>query len=336
MGSRRTLGDLRRNGHAFLNYLWRVPADGSRAPERIEVAGLGAASPATVFSRDRLAFARTSTDIDLYRFLAGRPPEVVAASSFPEAEAALSADGRRLAFTSTRSADALQIWVSGADGSDPQQLTRGANVRGSPSWSPDARHLAFDSRDEDRHFHIWIMDADGANPRQLTADPGDQNKPTWSRDGQWIYFSWGQGNQRDIWRMHPAGGLKERVTRGGAGDLGQESADGTRVLYQQKEADGPLLAQPLNGGAPQPLIACVSQLAFAVAATGIYYLPCLRDASDPPLHLLDPDTGSDRVLGTLDKYSQGFAVFTVSFDGRIILYGRGRDASDLMLIENFR
>ena len=116
--------------NAFLNYLWRVPADGSRAPERIEVAGLGAAWPATVFSRDRLAFVRNSGDVDLYRFVAGRPPEVVAASSFPEEEAALSADGRRLAFTSTRSADAIQIWVSGADGSDPQQLTRGATYAG--------------------------------------------------------------------------------------------------------------------------------------------------------------------------------------------------------------
>jgi Tol biopolymer transport system component len=322
-------------GATFLNYLWRVPADGSRAPERIEVAGLGAAWPATVFSRDRLAFSRDSGDEDLYRFVAGRPPEVVAASSFLEMEAALSADGRRLAFTSTRSADALQIWVSGADGSDPQQLTRGANMRGSPSWSPDARHLAFDSFDDDRHYHIWIMDADGANRRQVTADPGDQNVPRWSRDGQWIYFSWGQGNQRDVWRMHPTGGLKERVTRGGSGHMSEESADGTRVLYQQKEyADGPLLALPLNGGAPQQLIACVSYMAFAVAATGIYYVPCFRDASDPALHLLDPDTGSDRVLGTLEHDFRGLT--TVSFDGRVILYNRGRDAADLMLIENFR
>ena len=94
--------------NAYLNYLWRVAADGSRAPERIEVAGLGASSPATVFSRDRLAFVRDSGDVDLYRFVPGRPPEVVAASSFMEAEAALSADGRRLAFTSTRSVDAIR------------------------------------------------------------------------------------------------------------------------------------------------------------------------------------------------------------------------------------
>ena len=317
-------------------YLWRAVADGSRAPERIEVAGLGAAWPTTVLSRDRLAFARITLDADLYRFVPGRPPEVVAASSFLEAEAALSADGRRLAFTSTRSGDALQIWVSNADGSDPQQLTRGTRTRGSPSWSPDARQLAFDSFDDDGHYHVWIMDADGDNRRQLTTDAGDQNRPTWSRDGQWIYFSWGQGTQRDIWRMHPSGGPKERVTRGGSGDIGEESADGTHLLYQAKNGDGPLLSLPLKGGDPQPLIACVSSMMFVAVATGIYYVPCFRDASDAPLHLLDPDTGTDRLLGTLEKYLQGLPILTVSRDGRIILYGRVTGASDLMLIENFR
>ena len=136
--------------------------------------------------------------------------------------------------------------------------------------------------------------------------------------------------------MHPAGGLKERVTRGGAGDLGQESADGTHVFYQPKVADGPLIALPLNGGVPQQLLACVSHVAFAVAATGIYYVPCLSDTSDAQLHLLDPDTGTDRRVGTLEQYYRRNSILTVSRDGQIILYGRGTLGSDLMLIENFR
>jgi hypothetical protein len=77
-------------------------------------------------------------------------------------------------------------------------------------------------------------------------------------------------------------------------------------------------------------------MAFVVAATGIYYVPCFRDASDAPLHLLDPDTGTDRLVGTLEKYFRGFPILAVSRDGGTILYGRGTDASDLMLIENFR
>ena len=40
-------------------YLWRVRADGSAPPERVELAGRGAAGPSTAGSRDRLAFVRS-------------------------------------------------------------------------------------------------------------------------------------------------------------------------------------------------------------------------------------------------------------------------------------
>jgi len=321
----------------LVNYLWRVPGDGKGAPERLEVAGLGAVWPATVSSRDRLAFARASDDVDLYRFIAGRPPEVVTASSLLEMEAALSPDGHRLAFTSARSADALQIWVSAADGSGPQQLTRGARARGSPSWSPDNRHIAFDLFDDDAKYHIWIMEADGGNQRQVTSDPGNQNVPTWSQDGRWIYFSWDPGNGRDIWRTPLEGGPKERVTRGGSGTVGRETADGKSVLYQQGDGDQPLMAVPLSGGPPRQVIACVVPTAFVVAAAGIYYLPCTGD-TNPTIHLMDPETGAVRPLGTLEKYFYGSlpAILTVSRDGRSLLYGRGTSGADLMLIENFR
>jgi Tol biopolymer transport system component len=324
---------------SFLSYLWRVAADGSGPPERIEVAGLGATEPATVFSRDRLVFARNTGDVDLYRFEPGRPPQAVAASSFAEMEAALSPDGRRLAFTSARSGDVLQIWTSAADGSAPQQLTRGHTARGSPSWSPDGHEIAFDSYDDDSHYHVWIMDADGGNRRQLTTDRGDQNLPTWSRDGQWIYFSWDQGKERNIWRTHPAGGPKEAITRGGGGMVGRESADGKSLLYQQNEGDFPLLAAPLSGGIPHRLITCVASTAFAVSAPGIYYVPCgsVMD-QDAPIRLLEPTTGKDTLVGTLENYSRfSPAILTVSQDGQTLLYGRNvSEGADLMLIEDFR
>jgi len=320
---------------AVLNYLWRVAADGSRPPERIEVAGLGAGWPATVFSRDRLAFVRDTGDVDLYRFVPGRPPEVVAASSFLENYAAVSADGRRVAFSSTRSTDAMQVWVSGVDGSDPRQLTHGERARGSPSWSPDGHQIAFDSFDDDAHYHIWIMDADGAHQRQVTSDAGDQNMPTWSADGRWIYFSWDQGGERDLWRMPAGGGLKQRLTREGAGFKGRESADGQSLVYQSS-ATGALLAVSLSGGSPHQLIPCVTNDAFDVAAPGIYYVPCSLYATTAQLHVMEPSTGADRLLGPLEKLFRDFPMLSVSRDGRVVLYDRYAETADLMLIENFR
>ena len=127
------------------------------------------------------------------------------------------------------------------------------------------------------------------------------------------------------------------MTREGSGFIGREAADGKSLLYQPRDGDLPLLAVPLSGGPPRPLIACVSPTAFAVAATGIYYVPCTRE-TDAPIHVMDPETGADRRLGTLEKYYYGSvpAILTVSSDGRTLLYGRGTGGSDLMLIENFR
>jgi hypothetical protein len=52
------------------------------------------------------------------------------------------------------------------------------------------------------------------------------------------------------------------------------------------------------------------------------------------LSLLDPATGRDRLLGSLDWPGMGL---TVSPDGKTILYTKVvGEGSDLVLIENFR
>ena len=156
----------------LITYLWRVTADGNHPPERIEVAGLGAAMPATTLSTDRLAFVRIVVDTDVYRFQAGHPSQPVLASSFLETETRFSPDGRRLAFSSMRAGDTFNIWLAAADGSGAQQLTRGPGFQqGSPSWSPDGRRIAFDAFSDDWHTHIWTMDVAGGALHRLTTDP---------------------------------------------------------------------------------------------------------------------------------------------------------------------
>ena len=216
-----------------LEYLWRVGVEGESTPERLEQAGLNAFWPATSSTGDRLAFTRMSHDEDVYRFEPGRSAQPVAPSSVFDGMPQFSPDGRRIAFCSLRSGDAMQVWVANADGSSPAQLTHGpGRFQGAPSWSPDGRRIAFESAGE--RPHIWTVDGEGGTPRQLTNDPGDQMTPTWSRDGEWIYFSWSQApNDRDIWRTRVSNGTKERVTRGG-GFVASESVDGRTLLYTSK------------------------------------------------------------------------------------------------------
>jgi hypothetical protein len=70
----------------------------------------------------------------------------------------------------------------------------------------------------------------------------------------------------------------------------------------------------------------------------VYYVAC-DPSPDPALHVIDPDTGHDRLLGRLEKYDNQFPPLglAVSPDGMSVFYVRRmRDSWDLMLIENFR
>ena len=328
--------------------LWRVPADASRAPERIELAGLDAAFPATTRARDRLAFARTVGNVDVYERTTTGAAQAIAPSSVFDGNPRLSADGRRLAFCSARSGDALEVWTAGRDGTSASQLTHGpGRAQCAPAWSPDGGSVAFESLGGEGRWHIWSIDARGGAARQLTGDAGDQQSPSWSHDGRWVYFSWDQQSGRDIWRVPSGGGARERMTAQGSGLTAVESLDGKTLFYQSRApgrphepTNAPLLAQSLAGGAPREIAACVMSTAFAAGEAGVYYVPCADHATsggDPEVVVV-AHTGQISRLGRLERYQNTMpASFTVSRDGQAILYGRLVSASeDLMLIENFK
>jgi Tol biopolymer transport system component len=320
-------------------YLWRVPVDGSQPPERLEIAGAGARNPVTVLSRDRLGFTRSQIGERLYRFEPGGGAQPLLASSSSDYHAQFSPDGRRVAFSSTRAGETVEIWLAAADGSGPQPLTHGpGRWQGAPSWSPDGRRIAFDSQAETGRRDIWIIDAEGGTPQQLTRDSGDEIMPMWSVDGEWIYFSSDQGAGRDIWRARVAGAGRERLTVDGSGRFGLELGGTRSVVYQAGtdsiKGEAPLLVRSLSGGRPRPLVPCVQAHSFAVVADDVYYVPCSAGTAHI-IHALDAKTGRDRVVGTLDNETNP-ARMAVSPDGTAFLVTRLRATVDLMLIENFR
>ncbi len=292
---------------------------------------------------DRLAFTRVTHDETSIGSSRGDPSSRSRGRRCSTAYPQFSPDGRRIAFCSLRSGDAMEVWVANADGSSPEQLTHGpGRFQGCPSWSPDGRRIAFESAGEQPH--IWTVDSEGGTPRQITNDPGDQMSPTWSRDGEWIYFSWSQAlDDRDIWRTRVANGTKERVTRGG-GFVASESVDGRTLLYISKVYDSPLMAQPLAGGAPRQIIACVAGTAFCGSPEWHLLHPVFGqlaharpESARAPVGSGDGRGSRNREAGEVSGPRAIRCGFAVSPDGRTILYGRlVRDDADLMMIENFR
>jgi hypothetical protein len=110
--------------------------------------------------------------------------------------AAWSPDGTRLAYASVRDRNGetcfdacffnAELYVSAADGTGAQRLTRTTAIEEGPSWSPDGTRLAFASS---RHHprgnasEVWTVDADGRCPTQVTWGPGAAGSPDWRPGG---------------------------------------------------------------------------------------------------------------------------------------------------------
>ena len=99
----------------------------------------------------------------------------------------LSPDRTRVAFESIRDGN-REIYVMGADGSAPTNITQHGAQDSSPAWSPDGRQIAFESN-RNGDPELYIMNADGTGVEQLTFEPGDRaGAPAWSPDGSSIAF----------------------------------------------------------------------------------------------------------------------------------------------------
>ena len=322
--------------------LYRVSVASDGAPARLEIAGFGATQPATSPRGDLLAFKHNALNLDVYKLRAGRPPEPVVTSSFADELPAVSPDGHRIAFCTSRSTETYEVWVSSADGSGAQQLTHGPGFwQCSPHWSPDGKAIAFNSQGADRHWHIWTIDAEGGTPTQLTSGPGsDQIVATWSQDGAWVYFS----ASGAIWKVRLTDRHAEQVTKaivrkGETAAYAAESADGKELLYQvgTEISEGAVVALPLGGGAPHNVVPCAWNDAFADSIQGFYYAGC-GEGRSRQVHLLDRRTGRDRVLFALDAWDGPIFGMPISPDGSNVYYTKdvSPHSDDLMVIENFK
>ena len=164
--------------------IWVMDYDGQN---QHQVTHLGSISLSPRISPDntRLAFAslgREGWSIRMYSLELGRMVSFPAGTAGGSNQSpAWSADGTKIAFSSSRSGDP-EIWVADASGGNLHKLTafRGPDV--APTWNPRTNAQIAWVSGRTGEPQIYIMDQDGSNVQRMT-DGGYAISPSWSPNG---------------------------------------------------------------------------------------------------------------------------------------------------------
>ena len=151
-----------------------------------------------------------------------------------DAEATISANGKKIVFTSMRDGD-LEIYTMDANGRNVRRLTNELGYDGGPFFSPDGKQIVYRAHhpqtEKDKSdyqsllkdnlirpstLELWVMNADGSNKRQITRNGKANFAPYFFPDGKRIIFSSNlndpKGRDFDLYKINIDGLGLERIT----------------------------------------------------------------------------------------------------------------------------
>lgn len=193
-----------------LGNLWLIPTDGGEARQLTTPETAGGYANAPAWSPDGRYIVYSvnpeSGDEHLWRIdVDTGDAAALTAGPGGASNPVLSRDGRRLAYTATRT-----IWR--LTRIDPQSGDRSSILESRtpvvlPEVSKDGKTIVYFSVTPSG-MHVFTVGVDGSNPQQLTFDePGENTLPTWSGDGESILYYRG----RSLHLLNPADGSDTQV-----------------------------------------------------------------------------------------------------------------------------
>ena len=202
--------------------------------------------------------SHSSGNWDVYRQRVGgeKPMSLTADTKEDDAHPAISPDGERIAFRSSRSGGG--IFVMGATGESVKRLTDFGSY---PSWLPDGKSLivSTESTDDPRMRNnsgvseAWVVEVATGAKRQLPH--GDMIQAVVSPGGHRVAY-WGmhKGGVRDVWTAPLGEGAPVQLTDDIAVDWGPVwSPDGHHVYFSSDRDGSPnLFRVPIDERSGRP------------------------------------------------------------------------------------
>ncbi|HLY60443.1 MAG TPA: hypothetical protein VKV95_06715 [Terriglobia bacterium] len=170
------------------------------------------------------------------------------------AEATLSADGKKIVFTSSRDGD-LEIYTMKSDGTGAQRLTHQLGYDGGPFFSPDGKWIVYRAHHptepaevarykellaqdlvEPTQMDLYVMRSDGSGQRQITSLPGASFGPYFFPDNNRIIFASNyqhpSSSEFELYAVNRDGQKMEQVTFAeGFTAFPQFSIDGKKLVF---------------------------------------------------------------------------------------------------------
>jgi Tol biopolymer transport system component len=165
----------------------------------------------------------------------GGEPEQITAGQGDDVQLDVSADGRRIVFSTFRSNINLAQLNLGAGGPQSTKLLTIDLARSQlgPAYSPDGKHLAYFSylKAVEREG-IWLANSDGSHPVPLVQDGRHNMFPRWTSDSAYlVYASLSLTASSEFRRLSISGGAPQTLLKGVADFLPDVGSEG-QVLFK--------------------------------------------------------------------------------------------------------
>jgi Tol biopolymer transport system component len=125
--------------------------------------------------------------------------------------AALSPNGKLIAWTRGGFGPTAEIWVMNSNGTGRRQVTFNQFPEIRVSWSPDGTRLSYRST-RDGNADIYTINIDGTGELRLTTDPAEDAFADWSPDGTRVAFTSDRSGTSAVYTMATDGSDVRRLT----------------------------------------------------------------------------------------------------------------------------
>lgn len=262
------------------------------------------------------------------------PVQIAALGPGTARHPALSADGRRIAYTALSMPSnlyALPLTPEGdAPAGRPRPLTAetGRNVR--PAFSRDGSRLVFERWTPGSNADVWMMNVEGGEARQLTTSPAVDDMPGFFPGGERVLFLSHRTGGAALWSVDLPGGAQKQVLALDQDiDFPRLSPDGGQVAFNSRR-NGRInvWVAPLGNGLPRRLSDDPERLGFACWSPDGLLLAAQRSRGDDTHVVVLPVEGGEPVQLT-DEPGQSWAYSFAPDGDRIAFAGLRGDLWNL-------